>query len=132
MARLKQNDIHLEITTLIVPSKNDSERELESIVKFIKENLGCDVPWHISAFHPDYKELNLNRTSDESLILAFDIAKSYGLNYVYMGNSNFENDTVCKNCGESLISRKYFNVIENKLVEGLCPKCNTKLDGVFL
>lgn len=131
LIRIKQNGIHLEITTLIVPSKNDSSKELEKIVKFIKENLGVDVPWHISAFHPDYKELALNRTKDESLKMAFDIAKSYGLNYVYMGNSTFQNNTICKNCGEVLIRREYFNVIENNLVDGCCFKCKTKLDGVF-
>ena len=63
--------------------------------------------------------------------MAFDIAKSHGLNYVYMGNSTFENDTVCKNCGEILIRREYFNVLENRLIDGCCPKCKTKLDGVF-
>lgn len=131
LIRLKKNDIHLEITTLIVPTKNDSAQELEKIVKFIKENLGVDTPWHISAFHPDYKELDINRTSNESLQMAFDIAKSYGLNYVYRGNSNFRNETFCKNCGEVLISREYFNVLENSLKNGCCPKCDTKIYGVF-
>lgn len=131
LINIKKNDIHLEITTLIVPSKNDSKVELENIVKFIKENLGVDVPWHISAFHPDYKELNLQRTKNETLQMAYDIAKSHGLNYVYMGNSTFENDTVCKNCGEVLIRREYFNVLENRVLNGCCPKCKTKLDGVF-
>ena len=131
LIKLKQNDIHTEITTLIVPSKNDSEIELENIVKFIKENLGVDTPWHISAFHPDYKELDISRTSDESLTLAFDIAKSYGLNYVYRGNSDFNNSTYCKSCGEELISRKYFNVLKNSIRNSSCPKCGTKVDGVF-
>jgi AmmeMemoRadiSam system radical SAM enzyme len=132
LVNIKKNGIHLEITTLIVPSKNDSKQELENIVKFIKENLGVDTPWHISAFHPDFKELDLQRTKDESLLLAFDIAKEYGLNYVYMGNSNFENDTICKNCGEVLIKRKHFQVLENNIVDGSCAKCKTKVNGVFL
>lgn len=132
LVKIKKNSIHLEITTLIVPSKNDSKQELENIVKFIKENLGLDTVWHISAFHPDFKELDLQRTKDESLKMAFDIAKSYGLNYVYMGNSDFENHTICKNCGEVLIKRKYFEVKQNKIVNNSCFKCKTKVDGVFI
>lgn len=131
LVNIKNNGIHLEITTLIVPTINDSKEELENIVKFIKENLGVNTPWHISAFHPDYKEQNLERTKDETLQMAFDIAKEYGLNYVYIGNTTFENDTVCKSCGEILIRREYFNVLENKIVNSCCPKCKTKLDGVF-
>lgn len=131
LVKLKENDIHLEVTTLIVPTKNDSPKELENIVKFLKENLGVDTPWHISAFHPDYKEQQIERTSNESLNLALKIAKSYGLNYVYIGNSNFENDTICKCCGEVLVRRKYFGVIENKICDGNCPKCGTKIYGVF-
>ena len=57
---------------------------------------------------------------------------SYKENYVYIGNSTFENDTICKNCGEVLIKRKYFSVLENRVIDGICPKCKTKLDGVFL
>lgn len=131
LVKLKENDIHLEVTTLIVPTKNDSPKELENIVKFLKENLGVDTPWHISAFHPDYKEQQIERTSNESLNLALKIAKSYGLNYVYIGNSNFENDTICKCCGKVLVRRKYFGVIENKICDGNCPKCGTKISGVF-
>ncbi len=131
LVKLKENDIHLEVTTLIVPTKNDSPKELENIVKFLKENLGVDTPWHISAFHPDYKEQQIERTSNESLNLALKIAKSYGLNYVYIGNSNFENDTICKCCGRVLVRRKYFGVIENKICDGNCPKCGTKISGVF-
>lgn len=132
LVKIKKNSIHLEITTLIVPSKNDSKQELENIVKFIKENLGLDTVWHISAFHPDFKELDLQRTKDESLKMAFNIAKSYGLNYVYMGNSDFENHTICKHCGEILIKRKYFEVKQNKIVNNSCFKCKTKVDGVFI
>lgn len=127
----KKNDIHLEITTLIVPSKNDSFEELQNIVRFIKENLGVDTPWHISAFHPDFKELDNIRTPDTTLSLAYDIAKNEGLNYVYRGNSNFENSTYCKSCGEVLIKRRYFEVLDYKVENEACPKCKTKIDGVF-
>ena len=131
LIRFKEVGIHTEITTLIVPTKNDSKEELTSIVKFIKNNLGINTPWHISAFHPDYKELDLQRTPNESLILAYNIAKEEGLNYVYIGNTNIENPTHCKSCGNVLIKRDYFDVKENNLEDGKCPSCKTKLDGVF-
>lgn len=134
LVKIKENDIHLEITTLIVPTKNDSLQECENIIKFIKENLGADTPWHLSAFHPDFKEQQIERTSNESLKTISEMAKSYGLNYVYIGNSSFlsdKNDTICKNCKEVLVKRKYFGVIQNKILDGNCPKCGTKIYGVF-
>lgn len=131
LIRFKEQGIHLEITTLIVPTQNDSKEELTKIVKFIKENLGVNIPWYISAFHPDYKEQDLQRTPDSSLQLAYDIAKENGLNYVYRGNSDFENSTYCKECNELLIKRRYFEVLENHIKDGSCPNCKTKVDGVF-
>ncbi|MCP4970378.1 MAG: AmmeMemoRadiSam system radical SAM enzyme [Arcobacter sp.] len=126
-----RNGIWLEITTLIVPTKNDSELELRKIVKFIKEYLGVNVPWHISAFHPDYKELSLPRTSFESLKLAYDIAKAEGLNYVYIGNIGYENNTICPKCQTKLISREYFKVKSYNLKSGACPNCDYNLHGMF-
>lgn len=131
LIHLKKNGIWLEITTLLVPTKNDSKEEITSIVKWIKENLGVNTPWHISAFHPDYKELELPRTSVDTLLMAQTIAKEEGLKYVYVGNAGLENHTCCPNCNERLISRKYFNVLSYELKKGSCPKCGTKLDGIM-
>ena len=75
LIHLKRNGIYTEITTLLVPTKNDSKEEITNIVKFIKNNLGKNSVWHISAFHPDYKKLNLPRTSFEKLKEAYEIAK---------------------------------------------------------
>lgn len=132
LINIKKLGMHLEVTTLLIPTINDSPNEIENIVKFIKEYLGVNTPWHISAFHPDYKEQNIERTNTNSLQMAFDIAKSYGLNYVYIGNSSFENSTKCKNCAEVLIKRDYFDLTKNSLIEDRCFKCNTVLDGVFI
>ncbi|WP_338072244.1 hypothetical protein [Halarcobacter anaerophilus] len=131
LIHFQKNGIWLEVTTLLVPTKNDSKEEITQIVKFIKENLGVNVPWHISAFHPDYKELDLPRTSIDKLKTAYNIAKEEGLNYVYIGNVAFENSTVCPNCKEELISREYFGVRVNNLENGRCPNCKQKIDGVF-
>ncbi len=131
LIHLQQNGIWLEITTLLVPPKNDSDEELTKIVKWIKENLGENIPWHISAFHSDYKELSLPRTSFESLKRAQVIAIEYGLKYVYIGNVGYENITFCPKCNETLIKREYFNVKSYELEDGFCKKCNYKLDGIM-
>ena len=131
LVHLQKNGIWIEITTLIVPTKNDSIEELTKIVKWIKKNLGINVPWHISAFHPDYKDLDLPRTSFLSLKLAYDIAKEEGLNYVYIGNVGYENNTLCKNCATTLISREYFKVKSYELKNSCCKNCGTKVDGIF-
>uniref|UniRef100_UPI004048E3AD AmmeMemoRadiSam system radical SAM enzyme n=1 Tax=Aliarcobacter sp. TaxID=2321116 RepID=UPI004048E3AD len=131
LKHFKQNDIWLEITTLIVPSKNDSIEELEKIAKFIKNELDIFIPWHISSFHPDYKDLDLPRTSFESLKQAFEIGKKEGLKYVYIGNIAYENNTYCSNCNEALITRTRYEISKNRIKNGYCPSCNTKVDGVF-
>lgn len=86
LIRLKKSGIHIEVTTLLVPQRNDSDDEILSIASFIKNSLGEDTVWHISAFHPDYKELELPRTSYESLKSAYDIGKELGLKHIYVGN----------------------------------------------
>ena len=131
LVHLQKNGIWIEITTLIVPTRNDSKEELTKIVKWIKNNLGANVPWHISAFHPDYKELSLPRTSFETLKMAYDIAKKEGLNYVYIGNIGYENNTICPKCSKKVISREYFNVKSEELENGKCPNCKEKIHGVF-
>ncbi len=131
LIKLKKNGIWLEITTLIVPTKNDSKEELMQIIKFIKENLGVDTPWHISAFHPDYKELDLPRTSFDTLKMAYDMAKDEGLQYVYIGNVVFDNSTFCPTCKSKLINRDNFLVNYNKIKNGCCPNCGTKIVGIF-
>lgn len=80
------NGIHIEITTLIVPTHNDSDEELHKIASFIANELGTHVPWHLSAFHPDYKELGLPRTPIDTLRRAKNIGSSYGIEHIHLGN----------------------------------------------
>lgn len=127
----KKLGIWIEITTLIVPTKNDSLQELKAIASFIRHELDENTPWHISAFHPDFKEQTLPRTSLNILKEAYKIGKEVGLNYVYVGNVSFENTTYCTQCQEVLIKREQFDVRQNHLVQGKCPFCNKKPEGVF-
>ncbi len=85
-ANLKKSGLHLEITTLVIPNINDLYEEIQNIAKFIKSNLGTDTPWHLSAFHPDYKMLSTPNTPVKSLKKAYKIAKEVGLDNVYLGN----------------------------------------------
>ncbi len=125
-----KNKIHLEITTLIVPSKNDKEEELKNIALFIKEHLGEEIPWHLSAFHPNYKDLDIPKTSLTSLLLAQKIGKEVGLKHVYIGNAGLNNYTKCIKCEKVLLHREYFTTIKNNLINGFCS-CGQKLQGVY-
>ncbi|MCD6396768.1 MAG: AmmeMemoRadiSam system radical SAM enzyme [Spirochaetaceae bacterium] len=126
----KEKNIFLEITTLVVPTQNDSDAELTAIASFIANNLGKDIPWHISAFHPDYKELELPSTSIESLKKAYDIGKNQGLNYIYIGNVNYETPTECPECKTILIERDYKKT-QNYMKGSHCPNCGKSIPGVF-
>lgn len=126
--------IWVEVTTLIVPTKNDSEEELRQIAEFIKNELGTFVPWHVSRFHPDYKLTDLRATPIETIKRAREIGLETGLRYVYSGNVPHENaeNTYCYNCDELLIERYGFNVARNNVEDSRCPSCKVKIDGVGL
>ncbi len=128
---LKAMGIWLEITTLIVPTHNDSDAELHAIASFIAQNLGVHTPWHISAFHPDYHEQELPRTPTQTLTRAEAIGRSVGLKHIYIGNTDLPTQTRCSTCDTALIKRNGFDVRDNFLHDGLCPKCHTPLQGVF-
>jgi len=123
----------VEVVTLIVPGLNDTKEELTEIAKFIK-SISPDIPWHVTAYHQDYKmESAYSFTPISTLISAAEIGYKEGLHYVYTGNvsghaRNFEN-TYCHSCGELLIERYGFSVLENKIKNGKCYKCGTRISG---
>lgn len=131
LRRFKQSRIWMELTTLIVPTRNDSKQELTAIASFIAKELGIETPWHISAFHPDFKEQHLPNTPLETLKMAESIAKEAGLAHVYIGNAGQENLTHCAQCHNVLLERKGYGVFEKRLHNGCCPTCHAKLAGVF-
>jgi pyruvate formate lyase activating enzyme len=129
----KRLGIWIEITTLIIPTKNDSEKELNEIANFVSE-IGKEIPWHVSQFYPTYKMNDLPRTPTTTLKKARTIGYDAGLKYVYTGNISGDEgeSTFCYNCGEILIKRYGFQLATNKIQNGKCFRCNTKIDGVGL
>ena len=129
---LKKSKIHLEITNLIIPEKNDDLKEIEDMCKWIKTNLGENIPLHFSRFFPYYKSSNLSPTPIETLKKASEIAKKY-LNHIYLGNILLKeaNNTYCPKCQKLLIERTQLDLVKNNLKKNKCPDCKTKIYGVW-
>lgn len=131
---LKQMDFWVEVVTLVVPELNDSDEELTGIADFIAE-VSPDIPWHVTAFHPDYKLSDPPRTSTDTLLRAYDLGRRAGLKFVYAGNlpglvDECEN-THCPGCGRTLIERHGFHVTRNHMRGDGCPDCGTRIPGVW-
>jgi pyruvate formate lyase activating enzyme len=130
--RMSDLGIWVEVTTLIIPTFNDSEAELQQIAKFIQQ-IDPDIPWHVSAFYPQYRMMHLPPTPPAIIFRAVEIGKEAGLHYVYSGNvhgGNFE-DTRCYVCQNRLIHRSGFYVQENLIADGKCPECGALIRGIF-
>ncbi|MFX1504482.1 MAG: AmmeMemoRadiSam system radical SAM enzyme [Promethearchaeota archaeon] len=125
--------VHLEITNLVIPTKNDSMEMIREMCEWIVDSLNPNVPLHFSRFHPDHRLRNLPLTPIKTLEAAYNLAKDIGLNYVYLGNvrSHKGNDTYCHNCNALLIQRAGFYTEIRDLIAGKCEKCGTKIPGVF-
>jgi len=128
---MREMNIWVEVTTLIVPEENDSEEELFDIAKFIA-GVDKNMPWHVSRFHPDYKFTNHQATPEETLKKAEDLGRRAGLNYIYAGNVyGWGNDTYCYKCKKILIKREVFSVLEYNIRQGKCSHCKSVVPGVF-
>ena len=126
--------VWLEITTLLIPGLNDSDQELHRMADWVREHLGPEVPWHFTAFHPDWKLTDRPPTPPETLRRARRIALQHGMRYVYTGNvHDVEADTTyCHGCGQELIVRDWFRLLRwNLTSEGTCPRCGLPCAGVF-
>jgi pyruvate formate lyase activating enzyme len=128
---MKKLNIWVEVTTLIVPGQNDSEEELKQIANFLA-GLDTSIPWHISRFYPQYKMEDRESTPMDILNKAYDIGKSAGLRYVYLGNVGKGNNTYCYQCNRLLIERYGFSIEAYQIREGRCPQCGSPIDGVGL
>ena len=129
---MRQAGIWVEIIHLMVPGLSDSLNELRQMCRWIAQNLGADVPLHLSRFYPAYKLSMLPPTPISTLIAAEEIAKAEGLHFVYVGNvpERPQQDTVCPNCGQAVIRRAGYRVLANSLQDGRCP-CGAPIAGVW-
>ncbi|MDQ6996928.1 MAG: AmmeMemoRadiSam system radical SAM enzyme [Mariprofundus sp.] len=129
-----ETDVWFEITTLLIPGKNDSDDELTAMCDWIAEHLGQDVPLHFTAFHPDWKMTDLPATPAATLSRARDIGLKAGLQYVYTGNvhDSAGGTTRCPVCRSSIIVRDWYEILEYRLSDdGDCCMCGSQIPGSF-
>jgi pyruvate formate lyase activating enzyme len=131
---LHERGIWLEVVTLVIPGFNDSDEELTDTARFLV-SVSPDVPWHVTAFHKDYKMTGPDNTGVRTLLRAAEIGAREGLRYVYAGNipgavGRWEN-TWCPGCGALLVERRGFHVRQNRLTAGACPDCGRVIPGYW-
>ncbi|MDP2673439.1 MAG: AmmeMemoRadiSam system radical SAM enzyme [Dehalococcoidia bacterium] len=129
---LKALGIWVEVTTLVVPGRNDSPEEMRAIARFLSHDVGRDTPWHISRFFPAYKMSDLPPTDISTLHEARLIGLEEGLDFVYIGNVPGAQNTFCPGCAYLLIIRDGLFMMANRTVAGRCPRCGRPLVGVGL
>lgn len=133
--RLVEMGFWVEIVTLLIPGFNDSDQELKDAAEFLAR-ISPDIPWHVTAFHKDYKMQDPDDTPASTLIRAADIGREAGLRFVYAGNlpgrvGNYEN-TYCPNCQTLLIERFGYRILQYRLTSGgFCPSCSTRVAGIW-
>ncbi len=131
---VRETRVWTEITTLLIPGKNDSDAELEAECRWIRKHLGADVPLHFTAFHPDWKMTDVERTPAATLSRAREIARLAGLNYVYTGNVHDEEgaSTYCPQCENVVVRRDWYDIRGYHLTDaGACTFCGTQLAGRY-
>jgi pyruvate formate lyase activating enzyme len=129
-----ETDVWFELTTLLIPGKNDSDSELNDMTGWVVEHLGPDVPVHFTAFHPDWKMLDVPPTPASTLGRARDIALRNGVRYAFTGNVHdlAGGSTICHHCGATLVGRDWYVLRDWNLTDdGCCRQCGTRCAGVF-
>jgi pyruvate formate lyase activating enzyme len=126
--------VWVEIVTLVVPGFNDSDAELKDIAEFIA-SVSRDIPWHVTAFHQDYRMTDNDDTPVRALIRTAEIGRNAGLRFVYAGNlpgkvGTWEN-TYCPSCSELLVERSGFSILSNSIADNACPKCHSAVPGIW-
>ncbi|HZR03602.1 MAG TPA: AmmeMemoRadiSam system radical SAM enzyme [Burkholderiales bacterium] len=130
----RETDVWFEITTLLIPGKNDSDEEIEALSRWVMNELGSDVPLHFTAFHPDWKMSDIPPTPPSTLRRARAIARRAGLSYVYVGNVHDAEGgtTFCPSCTTPLIVRDWHELLAYRVTEdSRCQACGTAIAGCF-
>ncbi|HET9316358.1 MAG TPA: radical SAM protein, partial [Vicinamibacteria bacterium] len=131
---LHERGFWVEVVTLLIPGWNDSEDEVRDIARFLA-SVSPDIPWHVTAFHKDYKMTDPENTGVATLLRAAEIGRAAGLRFVYAGNipgrvGGFEN-TCCPGCSALLVERVGYRIVQNRLVRGACPDCGRAIPGFW-
>jgi pyruvate formate lyase activating enzyme len=129
----RESGIMVEVTNLVIPTLNDKPEQIRKLTRWVKENLGSEIPLHFSGFYPQYKMRHLPRTSLKTLEMAREIGIGEGLHYVYIGNvrSKEGENTYCPGCKGLVIERSGYTILQNRLQDGRCPDCSTEIYGVW-
>jgi pyruvate formate lyase activating enzyme len=126
--------LHVEVVTNVTPGVNDDPEELRSLASWIRDELGQEIPWHLTRFHPTHQLSDVPLTPVGQLEEARAAAMAAGLRYVYLGNvpGHEGENTWCPSCGELLIARDTLLVMRNRMVDGKCPGCGEVISGLFV
>ncbi len=130
---MQREGVWIELTNLVVPTWNDSKKDIQDLCRWTIDNLGPDVPLHFSRFWPKHQLKNLPPTPPQTLTMAWEIAKAEGLHYVYVGNvpGHAGNSTFCPVDNKLLIERIGYQILQNNIVDGKCKFCQTKIPGIW-
>jgi pyruvate formate lyase activating enzyme len=130
---LRKKNLWTEIVVLVIPGLNDDESEVRGLARFVKTDLGPDVPVHFTRFHPSYRLQNVPATPVKTLTRLHEIARGEGLNFVYVGNvpGHPGNNTVCPGCGKVVIRRVDMAVVKMDLKAGACAHCGRAIPGIW-
>ncbi len=133
IVRIRRSGVWMELVYLMVPTLNDDPRELREMARWLKSDVGSDVPVHFSRFYPQYQLRDLPPTPIASLERAYDICKEEGLEYVYIGNvpGHETENTYCPSCSEVVISRSGYRVTSVDIIEGRCRHCGREIPGIW-
>jgi pyruvate formate lyase activating enzyme len=129
----KNAGVMVEVTNLLLPTLNDSDEMIKKLCRWVKSDMGAETPLHFSKFFPRYRMRNLPETSQHTMEKARQIALAEGLKFVYVGNllNTQWSSTNCPGCSKLLVKRSGYRILENNLKNGKCPKCGTKIYGVW-
>ncbi len=130
---IKERNVWLELVNLVLPTLNDKKDDIARLIDWVVVNLGADVPLHFSKFWPQYQLKNLPPTPEDTLDMAWKMAKKRGVHYAYVGNipEHEGNNTTCSKCGKLLIRRSGYDVMENNVAGGRCKFCNQAIPGIW-
>ena len=133
IVRIRRSGVWMELVYLMVPTLNDDPKKLREMARWLRKNLGSDVPIHFSRFYPQYQLREPPPTPIQSLERAYEICREEGLEYIYIGNvpGQHTENTYCPSCSKTLVSRRGYRVSSIDIVDGRCRHCGHEIPGIW-